>query len=153
MTNQPEILDIEPDEACPSGLCDQIDDCETCAGNGDCVDCGGNGWTTPDHCCACGGSPYCTCCPNCSATYIGACDCPIEVTLADGSTPSLPPARDEDDSYPACDDDHDPQPPEGYYDDHVPAGNEPAGRQWSSEPPFPDDRPAPTTEVDYWPPF
>ncbi|MBB5118721.1 hypothetical protein AF335_06210 [Streptomyces eurocidicus] len=45
-----------------------------------------------------------------------------------------------------------PEPPEDYYD-HVPAGNEPAGRQWSSEPPFPDDRPAPTTDVDYCPPF
>ncbi|MFF7023002.1 hypothetical protein ACFY97_18615 [Streptomyces klenkii] len=125
-------LRIDQSDACPSGLCDQSEDCEHCDGNqDDCLNCGGNGWTTPDHCCACGGSPYCTCCPNCTATYIGACECPVEVTLADGTTKTLPPARDEDDWDPAGDAYHDPEPPEGYYDE----APEPSGG-YSNEPPF-----------------
>ncbi|GHC39682.1 hypothetical protein GCM10010507_11960 [Streptomyces cinnamoneus] len=40
--------------------------------------------------------------PHCSATYIGACECPTEVTLADGTTKTLPSAQDiPADAYPA----------------------------------------------------
>lgn len=46
--------------ACPSGLCDEAVECD-CDGNPDCWECGGTGEVVPDHCCNCGGSPYCQC--------------------------------------------------------------------------------------------
>ncbi|GHC39687.1 hypothetical protein GCM10010507_11970 [Streptomyces cinnamoneus] len=65
MTTNSEPLITDEDDACPSRLGDQVEDCEACGGSGDdCIICGGNGWTVPDHCCACASSPYCTCCPT-----------------------------------------------------------------------------------------
>jgi len=44
---------------------------------------------TPEHCCACGGSPYCTCCSKCGAECIAGCRCPVTVQLAGGGTLTL----------------------------------------------------------------
>ncbi|MEU5426878.1 hypothetical protein AB0H73_14915 [Streptomyces olivoreticuli] len=158
MTTSPAALTVSEGDACPSGLCDQTDDCDACGGTGedltgndDCDECGGKGEVTPGHCCACGGSPYCTCCPSCSATYIGACECPVEVTLADGTTKTLPPARDEDGWDPAGDVGH---APEGYYDEPAAVADPKAPEEsHSDEPPFPDGPPAPTADLADWPPF
>lgn len=58
-----------PDDE-PCSICAGNDDteCGNCEGSGDdgspdgrCFDCGGFGWRTPDHCCRCGGTPYCRC--------------------------------------------------------------------------------------------
>lgn len=62
-------------------------DCE-CDGGGvdgeSCYTCGGTGSYIPDHCCACGGSPYCNCCRKCGARCVAACSCPITVALESG---------------------------------------------------------------------
>lgn len=62
-------------------------DCD-CDGQweGECHNCWGAGGYVPDHCCACGGSPYCQCCPTCGASCVGNCTCPLPVTLANGTT-------------------------------------------------------------------
>jgi hypothetical protein len=79
-------------EICQSGggecsACDGSGD-ENYDGDGRCWHCGGTGWAVPEHCCLCGGSPYCTCCRRCGQC-IGECSCPIEVELHDGSTLTL----------------------------------------------------------------
>ena len=77
-------------------------ECGNCDGSGDdgsswgCLTCGGSGEVVPDHCCACGGSPYCNCCRTCGAECIGDCTCPVTVQRADGSTLTLPGAGLED---------------------------------------------------------
>ncbi|MCF3101448.1 hypothetical protein IPZ58_07620 [Streptomyces roseoverticillatus] len=114
--------------------CDDPEHCWTCDGAGEYV---------PDHCCACGGSPYCQCCPTCSADNAGACQCPMTVTLADGTTKAIPPVTPEPDQEHEApdvhDDEPDPEPPDGYYDE----APEPTGPSepwstggYSSEPPF-----------------
>jgi hypothetical protein len=50
----------------------------------DCFRCGGYGSYLSEHCCACGGSPYCNCCRKCGASCVAACKCPITVTLESG---------------------------------------------------------------------
>lgn len=66
--------------------------CSHCDGDGDdgqgfsCWHCGGRGEVVPDHCCACGGSPYCQCCSKCGNGYAGSCGCPIPLQLQDGTT-------------------------------------------------------------------
>ena len=60
--------------------CDDPDECERCYGSGVYV---------PEHCCVCGGSPYCVCCRACGAECIGECKCPVTVQRADGSTLTL----------------------------------------------------------------
>jgi hypothetical protein len=80
----------------PCDICEyERDECGNCEGSGDdgsswgCMTCGGSGEVTPEHCCACGGSPYCTCCSRCGASCIGECKCPVMVQLADGGTLTL----------------------------------------------------------------
>ncbi|MFF4403794.1 hypothetical protein [Streptomyces sp. NPDC001404] len=149
MTTLPTTSDEDHENACPSGLCDQIDDCDACSGTGDdpsglddCEECWGRGEVVPDHCCACGGSPYCQCCPNCGAGYLGKCECPVAVTLADGTVMPLPPASEPEwepkfERAAYREDDPDPEPPDYDEDDrHEPQGGaEPVGG-YSSEPPF-----------------
>lgn len=87
----------EPMDACE--ICtDGWEDCGNCDGSGDdmdagtdegCYRCGGRGRIIPDHCCACGGSPYCTCCSKCGAPNAGYCGCTITVQRADGTTRTL----------------------------------------------------------------
>jgi hypothetical protein len=55
----------------------------------DCPACGGTGEHIPDHCCVCGGSPYCQCCKGCGAPNAGGCGCPITVQRSDGTTKTL----------------------------------------------------------------
>jgi hypothetical protein len=59
------------------------EDCGSCDGSGEgdswdgvCSWCGGAGQLIPEHCCVCGGSPYCLCCSRCGG-YVGTCTCPI----------------------------------------------------------------------------
>ena len=80
-------------EDCPSGACNDTEECGACEGSGDdgggdfdgrgCDSCGGSGVRVPEHCCACGGSPYCNCCSKCGARCVGECRCPI-TTQRDG---------------------------------------------------------------------
>lgn len=69
-------------EVCPSGGCNETEDCRACEDgdneeyDGRCYSCGGLGWRVPEHCCQCGGSPYCQCCRTCGG-YVGTCKCPI----------------------------------------------------------------------------
>lgn len=81
-------------ETCADGW----EDCGNCDGSGEdmyggtdegCDRCGGRGEIIPDHCCACGGSPYCQCCPKCGSPNAGHCACPITVQRADGTTREL----------------------------------------------------------------
>jgi hypothetical protein len=80
--------ELEPCEICADGP----QDCTSCDGTGedcggyDCMACYGSGECVPDHCCACGGSPYCNCCSKCGAPCAADCDCPIVVQLHDGAT-------------------------------------------------------------------
>ncbi|WP_367134478.1 MULTISPECIES: hypothetical protein [Streptomyces] len=140
-------------------ICDICAVLVDCACDGDdpgCWTCGGQGEYIPDHCCACGGSPYCQCCPTCRAECIGSCTCPVTVTLADGTTKTLPPADEEEHEEPDFrDDEPAPEPPEDYYDDEVVAAANstvPEG-SYSNEPPFPADPPVPTDDLPDWPPF
>ncbi|MFE5871638.1 hypothetical protein ACFQ6V_23740 [Streptomyces roseifaciens] len=163
MTTNPETLTVSEDDACPCGLCDESEDCTACDGDGGdpdgygkCWTCDGEGTVTPEHCCACGGSPYCACCRTCGAECIGSCSCPVTVTLADGTVKTLPPAQDEpadeQDWEPA--DDRDSQPPEDYYDAPAVVGDSAAAEgSHSHEPPFPDDPPVPTDDLPDWPHF
>jgi hypothetical protein len=78
-------------------ICEYVrEECGACDGTGDdgydpwgCPTCGGSGEVTPEHCCACGGPPYCACCRTCGASCIGDCKCPVTVQLADGGTLTL----------------------------------------------------------------
>ena len=54
----------------------------------DCARCYGTGEYVPEHCCLCGGSPYCTCCRTCGQC-IATCACPVDVEMSDGSTRTL----------------------------------------------------------------
>lgn len=80
--------DAEPCDVCADGP----QDCTSCDGSGedgggfDCTACYGSGTRIPDHCCACGGSPYCNCCSKCGARCVGDCRCSITVQMHDGST-------------------------------------------------------------------
>ncbi|MGH3585855.1 MAG: hypothetical protein ACRDQ0_05990 [Pseudonocardia sp.] len=74
---------------CPSGLCDEQQHCLTCDGSGDgCDQCNSTGRVTPEHCCACGGSPYCQCCRGCGE-YAGTCGCPQPVEMQNGRVKTL----------------------------------------------------------------
>jgi len=69
---QPQGSDREMD---PCDICaNEREECHACDGTGDdgydpwgCPACGGSGEVIPEHCCACGGSPYCNCCSKCGA--------------------------------------------------------------------------------------
>lgn len=71
----------EPDDLC----CEHAEevDCDCEAGD-DCPLCHGTGWYVGEHCCVCGGSPYCLCCRTCGASCVGDCSCPIAVQLEGG---------------------------------------------------------------------
>lgn len=94
----PYPLDValaEDERECRAGLCDEPEDCGACWGEGvnaddglSCYRCYGSGQVTPDHCCVCGGSPYCLCCRTCGATCVAACRCPITTTIG-GKTVTL----------------------------------------------------------------
>lgn len=72
------MTDEEDYEACPSGLCFEEVECSCYDEDSeDCWYCDGTGYRVPDHCCACGGSPYCACCRKCGAACVGECKCPI----------------------------------------------------------------------------
>lgn len=73
--------ELEPCDICRDGW----EECY-CDDDADCYHCGGSGERIPDHCCACGGSPYCNCCTRCGASCVGACTCPIPVQISDGTT-------------------------------------------------------------------
>ncbi|MBY8888038.1 hypothetical protein K7472_24820 [Streptomyces sp. PTM05] len=91
----PESPHEEDDFACE--MCERYEDCAACDGSGEdmyagtddgCYECGGTGQTIPDHCCDCGGSPYCQCCTQCG-NYAGTCGCPVTHTRLDGTTTTL----------------------------------------------------------------
>jgi len=74
-------------EDCPCPYCT----CSICLApvecDGDCYGCEDDGRCDrqpPSHCCLCGGSPYCNCCPKCKQC-IAQCGCPIAMRLNDGS--------------------------------------------------------------------
>jgi hypothetical protein len=73
--------------ACPDPLpcdvCEEEVECG-CDDEWDCYSCGGSGYRVPEHCCDCGGSPYCMVCSRCSAPCAGSCSCPIPVLSYDG---------------------------------------------------------------------
>lgn len=77
-----------PDDSCVVCVpCDVCRDGEAecgCGGEWDDCRCDGSGWAVPDHCCDCGGSPYCVKCHKCGAECFGSCTCPVTVQLADG---------------------------------------------------------------------
>lgn len=93
------------------GECGEPDECDICADHEEecgcwgedrhCSGCNGSGYRIPEHCCSCGGGPYCQCCKRCGATCMGSCRCPIEVRGFDGDTigvlPGNPPDDDPDD--------------------------------------------------------
>lgn len=74
---------------------DGEEECTSCDGNGeddggyDCGTCYGSGYAIPDHCCDCGGSPYCQCCRSCGSPNAGTCNCPITVQRSDGTTRTI----------------------------------------------------------------
>lgn len=98
--NTPRVVEreVEPCEVCLY----EREDCHECGGDGDdgyasdgrCFGCGGSGEVVPDHCCFCGGSPYCDCCKHCGEC-IAACSCPVVVELHDGGTLTLGAARSD----------------------------------------------------------
>lgn len=80
MTN----IDIQAQQEPECRICAGDDDGEcNCWEEGDYWDgrCHGH---TPSHCCLCGGSPYCDCCPKCKQC-IAQCGCPVVMKLQDGS--------------------------------------------------------------------
>jgi hypothetical protein len=100
-------------------MCGDYEDCGSCDGSGEaeddwedegCSACYGTGRREVDHCCQCGGSPYCNCCPKCSAANIGGCACPVSVQLLDGSTLVLPPADPPAPAHVEYAVDHSPEP-------------------------------------------
>lgn len=91
-------LDAEDTGYCPEcGM--PAEECHACDEGGDdwsgerCHSCGGSGWRIPDHCCRCGGSPYCDCCGRCGKP-VATCACPVEVQMSDGTVRVLGPARE-----------------------------------------------------------
>lgn len=74
----------EDDDRC--WHCTQFEECYCDPKWDDCGKCGGSGEYVPDHCCVCGGSPYCNCCGKCGKPSVGNCECPIIVPLVDGKT-------------------------------------------------------------------
>lgn len=70
----------------PCDICNDPQDCE-CENewSDECYRCGGFGFYVREHCCACGGSPYCQCCRKCGSGYVGHCKCPMPVERADGT--------------------------------------------------------------------
>jgi hypothetical protein len=82
--------DIEPCDICdgPEDECGYCQDGDDGSPDGRCFHCGGYGFVTPHHCCRCGGSPYCDCCPTCKRC-IAACGCPIDVQMSDGTVRTL----------------------------------------------------------------
>lgn len=76
--------DLVSEDDCPSGMCNEYEECGSCDGTGQdpygygtCHGCDGAGEIVPEHCCVCGGSPYCLCCRQCGGDYVGDCHCPI----------------------------------------------------------------------------
>lgn len=86
-------IDEDPCDICESGG-EECMSCEATADYEDCYTCGGSGFRIPDHCCDCGGSPYCDCCKTCKQC-VATCKCPVNVAMSDGSTLTLGPAREE----------------------------------------------------------
>lgn len=87
----------EPAEPACLVCADGPEECRSCDGAGEdpggydtCSTCGGTGAAIPEHCCDCGGSPYCRCCSRCGAPNAGRCPCPMVITTADGRTVNLP---------------------------------------------------------------
>ena len=78
----------EDDEYDHCWTCSQPEECP-CEDLDGCYRCGGSGEFIPDHCCVCGGSPYCQCCGKCGSPSVGRCDCPIPVPLSDGTTTTV----------------------------------------------------------------
>ncbi|MBB5130515.1 hypothetical protein HNP84_000203 [Thermocatellispora tengchongensis] len=83
--------DCGPEESCP--ICIPCDICregeEECPCDGE-RDWDGSyvccpGYRIPEHCCDCGGSPYCVKCHKCGAPCFGACTCPVTVRLENGA--------------------------------------------------------------------
>jgi hypothetical protein len=87
---QPPASDREMD---PCEICADPEPCE-CDDPGECDRCYGSGECVPEHCCLCGGSPYCTCCRTCGEC-VGTCKCPMTVQLAGGGTLTLEGATGE----------------------------------------------------------
>lgn len=84
-------VDEEPCRTCEQGG----SECESCDEHGEdtCTACYGIGWRIPEHCCDCGGSPYCDCCKTCKQC-VATCQCPVKVPMSDGSTLTLGPAHE-----------------------------------------------------------
>ncbi|MGI5162741.1 hypothetical protein ACQEU3_47045 [Spirillospora sp. CA-253888] len=82
----PTPAEIEPCHICADGP----EECTDCHGDGTdgggytCTTCNGSGQATPEHCCDCGSSPYCTRCHTCGHPCAGNCRCPIPVRSYDG---------------------------------------------------------------------
>jgi hypothetical protein len=83
--------DREPCEICAGEDPDAWRECGHCDGSGEdwtgtaCAACGGEGEVIIEHCCGCGGSPYCNCCTKCGAVCVADCRCPIQVQRHDGT--------------------------------------------------------------------
>jgi hypothetical protein len=90
------VTDLDEYTGEPCEMCEQYEDCSACDGSGEdlygysegCFECGGTGQVIPEHCCDCGGSPYCQCCSTCG-DYAGTCKCKVTVTLLDGTVKTL----------------------------------------------------------------
>lgn len=96
----------EPAEPACLVCADGPEECRSCDGAGEdpggygsCSTCGGTGAAIPDHCCDCGGSPYCMKCHTCGAPCAGSCQCRITVKLQDGRELELPPPDPDDEAY------------------------------------------------------
>lgn len=88
---QPQASDREMD---PCDICADPEPCD-CDDPEECYRCYGSGEYVPEHCCLCGGSPYCNCCRTCGQC-VGTCRCPVTVQLADGGALTLEGADGED---------------------------------------------------------
>ncbi|GGP55816.1 hypothetical protein [Streptomyces abikoensis] len=132
-------MSIIDDTEEPCDLCAEPIECE-CDDPEYCSTCDGFGEYVPDHCCDCGGSPYCQCCSSCSAPNAGACSCTVTVTLLDGTVKALPAPDGELEPEFERDvhRDTDPEPPDDYYDEAPADASGPMSGAvgYSTEPPF-----------------
>lgn len=84
-TDEGSWLEDDDPEDCECGFPGEYCNCDEAMEWGDrCSLCRGTGWFIPEHCCACHGSPYCTCCRACGASCVSKCTCPIAVALEGG---------------------------------------------------------------------